>query len=268
MAKAFSVFGLFLCVQSVFAAPAYIPIQERAQGQSLVGADTMNDSIHTNPAGSGFSRVYAVGGSFNLPGALEVSIVDTKSSSIGGGVTYYRSKARGSDNVFQGASVSLLGRVDDNLSMGVTGKMFWGATPAGVDANHKDVDVGMLAKFEPVTLGAVARNVGGGLEEAGITSEWAFGGRVHYNQTVFFSAAMVGGWEDAAPYQYGFGFEYMTPYHFSFKAGYRILPSADESYWSGGLSLVAPKILIHYSVELPNQAGQGAEHMLGATLLL
>ena len=83
--------GLAVLTACGFArAAAFVPTQSMALGQSLSGATLLNDSIYVNPASSAFTSVYSVDGSYLFgPRAFGVSILDTKTSSIGGELGYY-----------------------------------------------------------------------------------------------------------------------------------------------------------------------------------
>ncbi len=121
---------------------------------------------------------------------------------------------------------------------------------------------------ETCRFGFATRNVFGGNVALNQPREWTVGGRLSYNNSLYFSTASYSTLAALKPYQVGFGAEYVTPYYFVLKAGYRFQPSGPLSAWSGGLSFNAPKIGFHYVVEFPNTAGLSPEHLLGVTLLL
>src|SRR5262245_43322067 len=68
----------------------FVPLQEKAQGQSLTGGNVLNDSIFSNPAGSTFTQVYSVDAQAQGLNNFAVSILDTKNGNIGGGMAYFR----------------------------------------------------------------------------------------------------------------------------------------------------------------------------------
>src|SRR5688572_26841971 len=80
----------FLSAGSALAAPEFVPLQGKAQGHSLTGASQLNDSLYTNPAASAFTQVYAIDGTFQMPRTFAVSILDTKTSGMGGALGYLR----------------------------------------------------------------------------------------------------------------------------------------------------------------------------------
>jgi hypothetical protein len=245
----------------------FIPLQQRAQGHSLTGASLLNDSIFANPASSAFTNAYAVDGSFLTPKNFAVSILDTKTSGMGGALAYFRMNRPGIENVVQGAKIGMSGRVSENFGFGVMGKTVWGPDLAGTNAKYTDLDLGVVAQFEVFQLGLSMQNVLGGNPAMGEAREYSFGTRLNWEQTVFFSAAMNGGIQNFQPQQFGFGAEYVSPYYFSLKGGYRFRPQEQKSYWSAGLSILSPRMSIHYAVELPNVVGAVPEHSVGTTFL-
>jgi len=260
--------GIF-CSTYVFALPAYIPLQERAQGHSLGGANVLNDSIFSNPAGSVFSQAYSVDGSYSTADrTLSASVLDSRTSSFTGGIGYYRAQTDIAEQPRQGLHLLLGTRVQDVVALGATGKMMWAPDANGNSIRMMDADIGTLTSFGFWEAGAVWRNVGGGNEALGQTRELAVGGRVGYNKQLFFSSTSYLSWGDFTPYQYGFGVEYITTYYISLKGGYRFQPAANApSFWTGGLSFNSPKLSVHYAVEFPQLSGQSNTHSVGATML-
>lgn len=257
----------FLAVVEVLvAAPEIVPIQEKAQGQSLVGSNLLNDSLYSNPAGSSFTNAYAVEGTMVMPKSFLASVIDTKSSAIGGGLGYFRNFDNNATDPLQGVKLSVFGKVSEFIGVGVAGKALWGSDSVG-KVSHKDADLGLLGQYEFATFGLVVRNVLGGEARLGQEQELGLGARIGYEEILFFSAAVQAKWEGFSPYQYGMGFEFISPYYFGIKGGYRIQPDADLSFWSAGLSLTAPKISVTYAVEFPSSDNLSAEHLLSTTLL-
>lgn len=241
----------------------YVPIYEKALGHSLAGANVMNDSLYSNPASSTFSNVYSIDGSYAPPKTFAVSILDTKTSSIGGGLGYFRTGIANTEDLLQAVRLTLGGRVTDTLGVGVTGKMLW--TP---NNRHNGVDVGAFYNLGTLQFGAVTHNAFG--ENAGMNQfrEYSVGGRINWQQAMFFSVAAQGKVDDGEPEQYSMGVEYVSPYFFSLKGGFRRRPYTNpESFWSMGASFNSPKLGLHYAVEIPQQDSSETEHLLGATLL-
>jgi hypothetical protein len=251
-----------------YGAHEFVPIQERAQGQALAGASQLNDSLYSNPAGAAFTQVYTVDGTYSLPKSFGVSILDTKSSGIGAGLGYFRINQGEGIEPLQGAKLAVMGKMTEAIGLGFSGKLLWGSDTHGNHQNLKDLDAGVLVKLQPVHLGLTFRNLFGGNAPLDQKPEWAFGGSLGVMGSLFLNAAVLGEMKSLKPYQYGFGMEYVSQYYFSLKGGYRIQPDRDRSYWSGGISFLAPKISFHYSVEFPNAPGEKAEHLVGTTVLL
>jgi len=251
-----------------FSSPEWVPMQDRAQGQSLTGANLLNDSLYSNPAASAFTQVYSVEGMLTAPKDLGVSVLDTRTSGVGGGVGYYRHFAPGAEESVQGARLSVISRLGTGIGGGISGKMVWGPGEGGVRSRRTDFDVGVLANFEFLQLGLMGRNVMGGHEGLGLQREWSAGGRLGYLDTIFFSAGAMSKWEQIRPYQVSFGAEYVSPYYFSIKGGYRIHLDGTLNIWTAGLSFLSPRMSVHYAVEFPHAQRAAHEHTVGVSFLM
>ena len=93
------------------------------------------------------------------------------------------------------------------------------------------------------------------------------GARINYDNTVFFSFATYAKTSDWNPYQFGFGAEYVSPYHFAIKGGYYFRPRENFSAWSAGASILSPKLGIHYAVEFPSVETKPMEHSLAVAVI-
>jgi hypothetical protein len=126
----------------------------------------------------------------------------------------------------------------------------------------------MLVQLTPVHLGLTVRNLFGGNEALEQKPEWAFGASFSYQNSFILSAATFGDMKKLKPYQYGFGAEYVSGYYFSLKGGFRTQPDKHLSWWSAGLSFLAPKISFHYSMDVSTEPSGKPEHVIGTTVLL
>ena len=260
-------FAVLIAITSTaaLAAPEYVPIQEKAQGRSLTGAHLLNDSIYSNPAASAFTQVYAVEANYLLPKTFGVSILDTRTSDIGGGIGYFRIQKEGKE-MLQGGKVVLMHKVSEVLGFGAAGKMLFGPASLGARGKLTDFDAGMLVNLNMLQLGTTVRNVLGGEAMLDQNREVATGARIGYDNALFFSATAVSQ-KQLKPYQYGFGAEYVSPYYFSVKGGYYFQPGGPQSAWTAGASIISPKLSVHYAVEFPSQPGAKMDHQLGVTML-
>ena len=260
------------------AAQDFVPIQERAQGQALAGSAQLNDSLYSNPAASSFLNVYSVDGSLSLPKTFAVSVLDTKTSSVGGAVGYFRRQAEkdyfesgtspnNESSYIQGAKLSLMGRLSEKIGIGVSGKSIWGPNVQGKSDKFYDADLGMIFNGGFFQAGASLRNVFGGKALMQFSREYSIGARATYDQILSLSVASQSNFNRVSPYQYGVGVEYISPYYFAIRGGYRILVEDRQSFWSFGTSFVSPRLSLHYAVEMPNQPSSTVEHTLGTTLL-
>lgn len=260
----FAALAVFLgSVSAAHAAAEFVPIQERAQGHSLTGATLLNDSIHSNPAASTFTQVYSMEASYMLPKTFAVSILDTRTSEIGGGLGYFREQAR-DGTVFQGLKLSLGHRLNEIIGIGATAKASWLPSKQRV----LDGDVGVLANFQAVQLGATLRNAGATAESQGLQRVAALGARLNYDQTLFLSGTVQQRLKDMRAYQYGLGVEYVSPYFFAIKGGYYTQPQTKLSAWTAGFSLLSPKMSLHYAIEFPNRKTTDMLHQLAVAILM
>lgn len=262
--------GLLSLVRVAYAVPEYVPIQEKAQGQSLTGASLANDSVFSNPASSAFINTYSLQGDFLFPKSFAVSVVDTRTTTVAGGAAYYRQNIKGSSQSLQGGRLGISGKVSNFVGVGLMGKTIWGPTADLKGNDHmNDVDAGVIAVFGGMLqAGAAMRNVLGGNKPMGYDREISVGGRVNYQRVMYFSASTVSKASELSPYQYGLGVEYVSPYFLSVKGGYRTQPYAAQSYWSFGASFLSPMMSLHYAMEKAN-FGQGEiEHVIGCSMAL
>lgn len=262
---------VFLWATVVSAAPEFVPIQERAQGHSLAGSNLMNDSLYSNPAASTFVSTYTVDANLTFPKSFAVSILDTQTSAIGGAGGYFREQYETSSVFRQGVKLSLAQKVSDTVGFGIAGKAVWGpygsALPSGEYATteYKDMDVGVLWNPGGFQLGMAMRNLLGGSPLMGQEREYVVGGRIAYQDTMFLSLATQMKNLGSSPYEYGIGAEYVSPWFFSIKGGYRYQTEVNNGSWSAGASFLSPRMSVHYAVEF--KLAGGTDHTLGTTLV-
>lgn len=283
MKRILSVCTLFSSL--LFASAEYVPLQERAQGHSLTGANLQNDSLYSNPASGAFEKIYSLDGNYGLNGDFAVSVLDTRTSNFGGGLAYYRQPVektgdpeKDTDGKTQGARVSLFRKSTETLAFGITGKMIWSPALTQIRKDRDNVtsanaDIGMLSNFGNFQLGTNIRNIMGENAELKMKREMALGGRLNWNQLLFFSLTTVSdisalSFDAIKPYEYGLGAEFITPYYFSIKGGYRYQMRESFSTWSMGASFISPKFSLHYALELPQYVNGKSEHIFGMTVYL
>jgi len=261
-------FGVLGFCGMVFGAPEFIPIQERAQGYSLSGSALLNDSLHLNPAASSFTNVYSIEGTYFVPRTFSISILDTRTSQVGGALGYFRQTSEDGASLVQGVKLGFFSRVAEWIGVGATGKMVWGTGSGSPEQKVYDADLGVLTQFEFIQLGWTTRNIGRDLPLLGMRREMALGGRISYEQTVFLSVAAVAPTSTMNPDQYGIGFEYVSPYSFALKGGTRYLTQDRDWAWGMGASILSPKVSLHYALEFPNKTVNSYVHTLGISVLM
>jgi len=261
--------ALLIAASVASAVPEYVPIQEKAQGQSLTGASLANDSVFSNPASSAFVNTYSLQGDFLFPRSFALSVIDTRTTSVAGGAAYYRRIIDGAARPLQGGRLGLSGRLSNMVGVGVMGKTVWGPTADLKGEDHmNDVDAGVLANFGIVQAGATLRNLLGGSRTMGYDREMAVGGRINYQGVMYFSASAIAKTSEVSPYQYGFGAEYVSPYYLSVKGGFRTQPYTAQSYWSFGASFLSPMMSLHYALEKATFGEGKIEHVFGCSMML
>lgn len=276
--KVFLSLGFMLTTLLLHAAQDFVPLQEKAQGQALTGAVQLNESLYSNPAASSLVNVYSIDGSLSLPKSFAVSVLDTKTSGLGGAIGYFKREAdkdyfapgvtsNPGANTIQGAKLALMSRLSNNLGVGISGKSIWGPNIQGKADRIQDLDLGVIYNQGFFQLGASFRNILGGKELMQFYREYALGGRISYNQILSLSVATQSKLNKSTPYQVGVGVEYVSPYYFALRGGYRNLLQERKNFWSLGGSFVSPKLSLHYAMEIPNQPNASLEHTLGTTLL-
>lgn len=245
----------------------FVPLQQRAQGHSLAGASLLNDSLFSNPASAAFTNVYSVDGTVLSPQTFSVSVLDTRTSGMGGALGYYRIARPGVAQAIQVGKLGVTGKVGQNFGFGVAGKAAWGPDLAGTSAHYNDVDLGISFKFDRLQLGMNVNNVFGGSAAMGEGREYSTGGRVNWEDTMYLSVAVSGDVDTLNLTQVGVGAEYVSPHFFALKGGFRTRPIDQRSYWGGGFSILSPRVSLHYAVEIENRSGGTTEHSVGSTFL-
>jgi len=246
----------------------FVPLRERAQGHSLTGALQANESIYSNPAGTSFSQIYSLDGTYASPKSFSASVVDTQTNSLGGGIGYFKDQSLDGKNYLQGFRLTMGSRISQNWGFGLAGKALWG-NGATKEVSLKDLDSGFLWNGGFASGGIVFRNFFGGNKELGQDREISLGGRIGYSNTIFLSVSTHSKWGSVMPYEIGFGAEYVSPWYFSLMGGYRFqrgLATANPSCWSMGASFLSPRLSLHYAVEFPQSSTEESSHILGTTL--
>ncbi len=248
------------------AGPEFVPIQERAQGRSLGGTILLNDSLYSNPASSAFTQAYAVEGTFGLPRSFAASVLDTRTSEIGGAFGYFRTQDVDATQPVQGLKLALSGKASSVIGLGIGGKVMWGQGTNKTSQNLTDMDLGMLANLGTAQIGYSIRNVFNGNPLFNQRREMALGGRLGYQDLLFINATVYSLFSRLKPNAFGIGAEYVSPYYFAIKGGFRVDSDLNQNYWSAGASFLAPKLNVHYAIEFSQVAGQGPQHTLAASV--
>ena len=247
-----------------FAYSDFVPLRERAQAHSLTGALQANESVYSNPAGATFYNTYTVEGTYAFPRSFSASVIDTKTTSVGAGLGYFKNQDLETQQSQQGFRLILGTRLTENLGVALAGKAIWNNRP-GQTSQSKDADAGLLWKYGFSSAGLVIRNILGG-SDINQRRELSLGGRLGYENTLFVSASMHSEFSRLSPYEVGIGAEYISPWHFALMGGYRFETENEASYWSTGVSFFSPRMSLHYAIEFPQQPNESSNHLLGLSL--
>lgn len=272
---------------SAFGAAEFIPMHQFAEGHSLTGANLLNDSLYVNPAAAAFTRVYSIDATYQLSKRYAVSVLDTKNGAVNGALGYFRQPVSSSAfgdtfaEPMQGVKGALSARVSNNVAVGIAMKTMWGpraqlgqtAATASQKDRLTDGDLGILGNFGMIQLGATLYNLVGGGNEAldpHQGREVSLGGRIGYQDLFFVSVATQSRFRTPTPYQYGIGAEYVSPYYFALKGGYRIVTDIgpQRTYWSAGFGINSPRVSVSYGVQFPQTDYERVEHVLGLMLMM
>jgi hypothetical protein len=255
-----------ICSSLAMATPEFVPIQERAEGQSMSGSTLLNDSLYSNPAASAFTQAYNVEGTYGPPRSFAASVLDTRTSSIGGGFGYFRVQDYSATEPVQGLKLALNGKASNVIALGLGGKIMWGQGTNMVNQHLNDVDAGMLANLGIAQVGYTIHNIFGGNAMLNQDRDMAVGARIGYEGILFLNATMYSLFTRIKPYQFGIGAEYDSPYYFALKGGYRIDNDLNQNFWSAGLSFLTQKVNIHYALEFSPAPGVSTQHTLALSL--
>jgi hypothetical protein len=160
---------------NLFGDPLFLlsPVAQSLGGAaySLKGA---HDSVLLNPASGAFASEYSVHGNFSSAArTLSASIFDSKSTALGAGFAYIRRNVEKDDASkvytagdhemdYQGLNLSLFGKLQENFSIGLSGRYSIRNKSSSSDLNAKSFngDFGAAFKIVPeLTLGVVYKNI-------------------------------------------------------------------------------------------------------------
>jgi len=132
-----------------------------------VAANNVHEIYTSNPASMMFSQYYSIGASYSSDGnTLQGSVVDTQTSTVGGGVSYfYQTNANRFEETLwkvNGLHLAIASKFTEQISVGLMGKYYWftALNPALTDVQQFDLDAGIHFQIHPMfALGAVAHNI-------------------------------------------------------------------------------------------------------------
>jgi hypothetical protein len=157
----------FLMAQNLGLAIPLLSSSAMGRAGAGVGAENVHSIYNTNPASMMFEKYYSVGAGYTSDGnTLQASVVDTKTSGVGGALSYFHQLEanRYEDKLWKinGIHLALAGNLVEAFSVGVLGKYYWfkAASPLVRDTQMLDFDLGVQYRLGPFfAAGATLRNV-------------------------------------------------------------------------------------------------------------
>jgi hypothetical protein len=260
-----------------------------ALGGAISGFPNRGDFIYANPALPAFEEKYSLGFAYGTAGdQLKAQIIDTKSSKLGGGVSFSQRKvenvesfedaALGNFNrVEHSAVVSLMTKVSDSVAVGVSAHHRY-LRASGLPSNaYWSGDLGIAVKLDPEwTLGLAGLDlIADDYGYSYRTLNVGVSGRVADGLTVTGQLDFVRnpeGSEDtgfvvAEPKpSFGIGAEYLVRPEFRLRASYKALPSWEQNYLGAGFGYRKDSFGIDYGFRLSTKNSKGQYHTISLSV--
>ncbi len=281
------------------AEPAYILIDRAswmgaegvALGGALVAHPNRVDFAYSNPAAPAFDEEYSLGFSYNTVGdQLRAQIIDTKSSKLGGGVSFsqrniedlsrYDDPALGNfARLEHSAVVSLMTKVSDTVAVGLSGQHRY-IRPEGTALPATAFwsgDIGIMVKLAPQwTLGLAGLDMiadeTGYLNRtlsAGLSGQLS-GGLTVLGQVDFLKppegSADIGFAKPDASASVSFGADFAVSPELRLRGSYRSLPSWEQKYVGLGLGYSKDSLKLDYGMKFSTENSKSQYHALSLSV--
>lgn len=258
-----------------------------ALGGALVAHANRADFAYSNPAAPAFQEDYSLGFSYNTGGdQLRAQIIDTKSSKLGGGISFSQRNiedlSRFDDPALgnfarleHSAVISLMTKVSDNVAVGVSGQHRY-IRPTGTTLPATAFwsgDIGIMVKLAPQwTLGLagldmVADETGYSHRtlSAGLAGQLS-GGVTVLGQVDFVrppeGSADTGFMIPDASASIGFGADFAVSNELRLRGSYRALPSWEQKYVGLGLGYSKDSFTLDYGMKFSTETSKSQYHAL------
>lgn len=251
--------------------------QARARGGATAASILTHDALFQNPAAGAFQNKYSVNFAYMGTGdAITASIVDTKSGPLGGGLYYMKREFKNpASSPTEGAyarseeraGFSFFGKMNPSIGFGTNIKyVYRRSRTAGVASGTAwNFDVGgRFILSEDIALGVVGQNLM--TDETGLNPKTVLGGLEFRAAGALMLSAQVGRIfddESLGP-SYGVGAEYLLPYNFIARAGFRDT-GAKQTFVSAGFGYEAGSFGVNYSIQNALSGPKSQIHAVGVT---
>lgn len=234
----------------------FIGTRPLGMGEATRGTLMLNDAIYINPAAMAMTKQYAVDAqtvfqpSINQDLGFNVSLIDTRQSSVGAGIAYSGSQAKMSDQTVwrHSAHLALAQPISKYFSFGATGKtVFVDQKPKSKTFVNGDVGIyivpGDFGKY--VQAGAVFYNFA--KDDKELPRQLAGGIKITLLPIISLTADFVKTLS-ADKWNTGAGLEFIHKSGISARGGFNFVKDVENSStYSAGLGYFANKAGVYYS---------------------
>ena len=256
-----------------------------ARGSSTTASHLVHDSIFQNPAAAVIDKTYIVTLGYTPVGdQLSASIVDTRSSNIGGGLAYVRRDLRDiqSSPLALGnyrrtedrAALSFFGMASDELALGVLGKYTYQKSYDGLSENGKNWNGDIGAKYffsNSFQIGLAAQNLlkddkgmnlrafSAGIETLPLRSVNVSARVIHFPKLPASSEFRYSNTEKTTGFSVGA--EWAAYRGLSLRAGYKEQPAWNEKLASAGAGYTDKEWGVDYAFQISTLGDKSNSHM-------
>ncbi|MEO6458855.1 MAG: hypothetical protein ABIO95_00280 [Bdellovibrionota bacterium] len=270
---------------------AWMGAEGTALGGALVaGSSGRSDFVYANPASPAFAEKYTIGISYGTVGdQLRAQIIDTKSSKIGGGVSFsqrnidnlgsYEDPSIGNfGRLEHSAVVSLMTRISDTVAVGVSGHHRYIRPQGGLVPNtFWSGDVGLMVQLNPEwtlglagldmiadTKGYTYRTLSLGLSGK-VGSGLTVSGQIDFLRTPEGSLD-TGFVRDEATPSAAIAADFAVNPELRLRGSYRTLPSWEQKFVGLGLGYVKDTLSLDYGMRFSTENSKTQYHTVSLSV--
>ena|GEM_PF-2566477 len=265
--------------------------QGLALGGALVAHDGRSDFIYSNPAAPSLEEKYTVGFGYGTAGdQLRAQVADTKSSQLGGGISFsqrniedltkFNDKALGNYPRLEHSAVgTLMTKVSEKVGVGISAHHRY-IRPRGVALPSKSFlsgDVGVIVALSPewrlglAGLDLIADDTGYTHRTLSVGTAGNLGSGFMVLGQLDFVKAPEGNYDtgfiDAnSSAALSLGAEYTANAQFRLRGSYRTLPAWEQNYVGLGGGYMTDGVRIDYGVRFSPEDSKAQYHALSITV--